>query len=293
MDQRGNCALINDALPALSREEFLQWQHLLNARFGFWLPEHRLLFLQVGLRQRIRKLGCADYKSYFEGLQQNQWSPLEWIYLIDQLTVSETRFCRDMDALELVETFIQSKLAQQTIQERFVAEVWSVGCATGQEPYSIGFILEQMRTQYPRFYYGITATDISYEALDYARQGVYTETQLHSLPKVWRENFLTPFSKGKHQVCQQVRERIRFVQGNVLTPHNLPRQKFDVVFCQNMLIYIAPEQRQKVLNSMVSRLSEGGVMILGPGEVTRWTHPNMTRIDNPHCFAFIRNRISK
>lgn len=272
-------------LNSLDMEQFLRWQQLLQERMGFWLPEQRRSFLQSALSSRMRAVECLDYDKYYEGLSEERWGAMEWIYLVDLLTVHESRFFRDPAAMQLVENYVEQRIAQ-TQDWPVIIETWSLGCSTGQEPYSLAMLMESFRHRQERFYYGITGTDVSFLALARAREARFGERDIQFLPDACQQ-YVRQTAEGWH-IGQQIRERVRFVQGNILTPDAWLRQVYDIVFCQNVLIYIAPEERSRVLARVVAHMAPGALLVLGAGEVLGWSHPLLTRVKNTACLAYVR-----
>jgi type IV pilus assembly protein PilK len=277
-------------LTSLEDGQFRCWQQLLQSRMGFWLPEQRRSFLQTALSARMRAVNCLDYDLYYEGLSAERWGAMEWIYLVDLLTVHESRFFRDPAAMLLVEEYIEQRL-QQANEKPLVLESWSLGCSTGQEPYSLAMLMESYRQQRQRFYYGITGTDVSFLALARAREARFGERDIQFLPDDCQR--YTSSGPDGWRIIESIRERVRFVQGNILTPDAWLRQLYDIVFCQNVLIYIAPEERSRVLERVVAHLAPGGLLVLGAGEVLGWSHPRLTRVKNTACLAYVRQPSSE
>lgn len=278
------------ALETLEVGQFQRWQELLQERMGFWLPEQRRSFLQSALSSRMRAVDCLDYDQYYEGLSQERWGAMEWIYLVDLLTVHESRFFRDPAAMALVDDYVEQRVRQAGDQP-VILETWSLGCSTGQEPYSLAMLMESFRRKRRRFYYGITGTDVSFLALARAREARFGERDIQFLPDDCQP-FIRKEDDGWH-IAGAIRERVRFVQGNILTPDAWLRQVYDIVFCQNVLIYIAPEERGRVLARVVAHLAPGGLLILGAGEVLGWSHPLLTRVKNTACLAYVRHAESE
>ncbi|MEJ2397487.1 MAG: CheR family methyltransferase, partial [Gammaproteobacteria bacterium] len=129
------------ASPEMGNEQFRQWAVLLESRTGISLPDSRKSFLVTNLHTRMRELGIADYQSYYNMVTDGSRGQIEWENLIDKLTVHETRFFRDMHALDLIrEEYLQPLLQQKPIKP-YTVNAWSVGCATGEEPYSLAMMM--------------------------------------------------------------------------------------------------------------------------------------------------------
>ncbi len=285
-----------EQLPEMNSEEFKRWQTLLEERTGVWLSENRKSFLMTNLAQRMRERGYESYSSYFESLSSGVSSAVEWTYLVDLLTVHETRFFRDNASMDLVRNHVQKliqKAAKKSSKEPLNAQVWSVGCSTGEEVYSLAMLLNELETsplarQNRHFYFGLTGVDISFPALAQAREGVYHQRKLINVAPHLLEKYFDRLPDDYFQVKPQLRHRTCFVQANVRELESAPKQLYDVVYCQNVLIYFQHQRREQIVEQFVQRLAPGGLLVLGPGELNHISHPLIEKVSTKHCQAYIR-----
>jgi type IV pilus assembly protein PilK len=263
--------------PKLTDQQFDQWSKLLEERAGICISDHQRVFLQTQVSMRMRELGHDDYSQYYRRVLDGVSGMVEWSVLIDRLVVKETSFFRHKPSVDAVGRHLQHQVNNRTLQGSY--DVWSVGCASGEEPYSLAMVVndyfEYARTE-P--YFGVTATDISSAALALARQGVYTERKLENLDNHFKQRYFTALEDGKFQISARLQDRVCFNKANVLNIKELPSVKFDVIFCQNVLIYFRRWLRQEIMNAFVERLKPGGILVVGLGEVVDWSHPDMRRL---------------
>src|SRR5690554_1377479 len=132
-------------LPDMDEAQFNQWQTLLEHRTGMALTADRRSFLETNLGIRMREIGCSSYQAYYEQIVSGPNAIREWATLVDRLTVQETRFFRDSDAFRLVADYVLTRPREQ-LRKRAL-EVWSVGCSTGEEPYTLAMILNECMKQ--------------------------------------------------------------------------------------------------------------------------------------------------
>ncbi len=299
-----------ETLAQISEAELLLWQKLIEAKTGLWLPLNRKTFLLSQLANRVRAKGFDGYGEYYDWLTKNAMDKKEWATLVDLLTVHETRFFRDNKALELVEKFSQDLLNKQGEQHSnlrseavkkilaktrpriaSVMQVWSVGCSTGEEVYSLAMILQQMAEQQKNtdpFYFGVTGTDISFPSLATARDARYRFVKSFNIPEKFKQNYTSKVDNDHFLINEDLKEKVCFMQGNLGELNETPAQFFDVIYCQNVLIYFKPERRKIILNQLVERLTRGGMLVLAPGEVTKWQHPAMEKYENTGCLAYLK-----
>ncbi len=255
---------------------------------GIALPDSRRSFLVTSLGPRMRELGLADYQAFYEYVTTGQRGAFEWERLIDRLTVHETRFFRNQDTLNLLrDVYLPQRLARGDDVQKL--NVWSVGCATGEEPYSLAMVLDEALLQSRREYYlGVTATDVSLPALAFGRRGIYARSKLRHVPVPLLMRYFTPLDEQHFQVSDRLRQRVCFTRLNVIDADYGPLGLMDVIVCQNLLIYFRREQRLAALNRLVEHLRPGGVLVLGAGEIMGWDHPALEPLAHNNTLAFRR-----
>lgn len=277
---------------AMDAEQFQLWQGLLEDRTGMTLANERKTFLETSLSIRMRELDIEDYETYYEYLMagSTESRAMEWSTLVDRLTVQETSFFRHPGSYSLVENFVQEFLQAQPKGANL--DVWSVGCSTGEEPYSLAMLINELVDEHHRqHFFGITATDISLPTLAKARKGIYPARRVMPIGDQLREKYFEP-TGNEHTlaVVPSLRQQICFARLNVLDLATAPMNNMDLIFCQNMLIYFRRWRKRQIVNRLAERLAPGGIMVLGPGEVTDWQHPDLERIHFADTLAFRRKK---
>lgn len=275
-------------LPALTDTQFAQWSKLLEERTGIQLARSQKTLIESQLSIRMRELGYEDYDLYFQQVIEGVSGMLEWSILVDRVAVKETSFFRHRPSLEYVRRYLQNKINNQQLQSSF--DLWSVGCATGEEAYSLAMVINdcfELAALDP--YYGITALDISTSALSKARKGRYSARKLDEVTPEEIKRYLQQRADGSYEVVNKLRDRICFTHCNLVRAGSLPAVKVDVIFCQNLLVYFRRWLRRDILNALVERLKPGGLLVIGLGEVVDWEHPKMQRIALDEVQAYLRD----
>lgn len=281
--------VMTDRLPDLNDRHVQVWLDLVEQRTGVVIPQERKAFLMAGLRSRIRDLGLADYDSYFQLLHQSGVWSREWAQLVDRLTVHETSFFRHPPSLELYTQKILPEFVARHDDSARGFQIWSLGCSTGEEPYTLAMLAQQyFEDLADGRRYGITATDISQPSLRIARSGMYAERRMRGVPESFRERFCIELSDSQVQMSDVLRRRICFAQLNALHIGGFPLRDLDLIYCQNMLIYFPRSRRLQIIESLVQRLAPGGVLVLGPGDLPSWAHPEFTRVRFEGTLAYQR-----
>jgi chemotaxis methyl-accepting protein methylase len=238
---------------------------------------------------RMRETGHASIGTYFDQVLNGARGAIEWATLVDRLTVHETRFFRHAPSLDLVaEEWLVEHVRQHPATP---VHAWSVGCATGEEAYSLAMVLEHKLAALDasRVYFGVTATDISAPALAVGRSGLYPRERLVEVPEPYRSSYTRPEGRESFSVVESLRKRVGFATFNLLDVARAPLKKLDLIYCQNVLIYFARERRKALLDALADLLKPGGLLVLGPGEVLGFANPQLTRIGGRQTLAYRRN----
>ena len=269
--------------PALTEQQFADWQKLIEARTGIDFSQHRSI-LQGGLSRRLRELGDIDVEAYFEQVSRHPEGLIEWQLLLAHIAVKETSFFRQTAAFELVRDYLRKRVDHaQTL------DLWSVGCATGEEAYGLAMVASDViERAAAHCFLGVLATDICGEALQQARAGRYRAKRLEQVPEAWRQRFFVADGEHWYRVRPALRQRLCFAQANLLDVSRLPLLPMDVIFCQNVLVYFRRWRTKQVLDALVERLKPGGLLVLGPGEAAHWQHPALVRTTHQGVSAWLR-----
>jgi len=237
---------------------------LLNRRFGFVFRDSFRDMARTRLARRMAELGLDSLQDYYYRLLYDEQSEAEIDALFETLANNETYFFREPSQLW---TF-----AREIVQERRRAcpggrvRVWSAGCATGEETYSLAMAVLEADPELARAV-EIFGSDQSRKALEKARRGVYGRFAFRSMPDGYRERYFQEAEAGRWQVVPQVRRMVQFGRCNLMGPAgDLPLVKFDAIFCRNVLIYFHQEARRQVISLFHDRLSQGGYLLLGHSE---------------------------
>ena len=274
----------------LSDEQYQQWRTLLEERTGICFMQHKSI-LQAGLSQRMREIGVKDYDDYFKQVSAVPGGAIEWSQLVDRISVKETSFFREPNSFAAVKNFLLARLdVEQADSGSDTLELWSVGCSTGEEAYSLAMVATDIADYLAsKIYLGVTATDISSTALAFARKGIYNQRKLAGLPPETTHKYFKAVGEDQYQIVPSLREKLCFVQGNIMELENAPAIKMDLIYCQNVFVYFQRWRHQQVLDMFVERLKPGGMLMMGPGEVNHWHNPKMQRWHDDSVQAYVRS----
>lgn len=271
----------------MSDTEFERLRALISERLGIWFTDEKRDVLAAQLRGRLRALGLRSYREYYWLLRYGR-SDDEWDELIERVTTQETFFHRHPEQFQaLVEGVLPSLWEGSVHSSGSSIKIWSAGCSTGEEPYSLAMSILDARLPNKGIRIDIIGTDVSRRALEHARQAEYTEWSLRRAPQHWLVKFFEPVSKSIYRVRPQVRAMVRFMRFNLLDARlPLVLGMVDVIFCRNVLMYFREDARQRVLQCFHNCLQDGGYLFLGPSDALFELLSSFQVVDLQHCIAY-------
>ncbi|MFQ5532300.1 MAG: CheR family methyltransferase [Candidatus Methylomirabilales bacterium] len=254
----------------MSEEEFVLFRDLVRAEAGIALSEAKRTLVQSRLAKRLRQLGLGSYREYYDYLMERDSTGEERVQFINALTTNLTHFFREGHHFAYLRDVwlpgIQARAAE-TGQRRI--RIWSAGCSTGEEPYSIAITLLEGLEANDGWDVCILASDIDTEVLARAAEGVYPCDRIDGISEdVLHRYFHT--EKGAEadevRVLSKVRDLIVFRQINLLDEPWPIRTRFDVIFCRNVVIYFDGPTHKRLFHRFGAALHDDGLLILGHSE---------------------------
>jgi two-component system CheB/CheR fusion protein len=232
-------------------------------RFGMDFGSYKLPTIRRRLQRRVVATGLNDLSEYIAYLDTH---PEEYSKLLDSFLIKVTEFFRDPDLYEHLRTTVLPELIERSRGKNREIRVWSAGCATGEEAYSLGIALaETLGEELDLFDVRIFATDADPGAISYARAGAYPGRALSGLSAEDIGRYFT-HDNGTYYVRKRIRSMIVFGEHDL--GRRAPFPRIDLVLCRNVLIYFTQQLQQFVLRSFAYSLSDNGVLVLGKAETT-------------------------
>jgi chemotaxis protein methyltransferase CheR len=233
--------------------------------FGLNLSESKKPLVYSRLTKRLRTLGVSDFKNYLIFLDGPNGEP-ERMELLSALTTNVTNFFRENHHFELLKNELLLPLTEAAKSGSRV-RIWSAGCSSGQEPYSIAFTLLNACPDAANLDVKILATDIDPKILEAAASGNYPKEELADIPKKFQDKYLTASSLGEKyfQIGPEARRLISFGRLNLIDNWPL-KGPFDLIFCRNVAIYFDKVTQAKVWSSFSKVLNPGGHLFIGHSE---------------------------
>lgn len=255
MEESGGAAVARGSLDKLVDK--------INSDRGIDLSQYRRAYLERRVLIRLRNLGLTTYRQYADHLDQD---PGEYGELIDTLTVNVTDFFRDRVVWDVIhKKVLHGMIAEKSRGRSRTIRVWSAGCATGEEPYSIAMmLLDLLGEDASRFLVGVTATDLDDNALGVAQRGAYDLEKASHIPPSYQVRFTRRIGDARFEILPEVRKLVRFSRFSLFD--DSPMKVMDLVICRNVFIYFSREQQAKVVENFYKSLVPGGYLVLGRSE---------------------------
>lgn len=248
-------------------EEFLQLRDFIYEQSGIYIAENRKYLIENRLSNRIKDLNLKTFSEYYYFLRFDPKRKDELARLFEAITTNETSFYRNPPQLEVFQKIILHKVLNEQRSKGKKLRIWSAGCSTGEEPYTLSIMLhEELKNEINSWDIKITAMDLSEAVLASARRGVYSDYALRTTPKPIVDKYFT--AKGTtFEVKPELKKIINFVPGNLSDRIGLKRiERSHILFCRNVIIYFDDEMKKQVIESFYDNLLPGGYMFIGHSE---------------------------
>ncbi len=255
----------------MADRDFARLSEFIHAAFGIKLPRAKKTMLEGRLRKRLRTLGMKSFKEYCDFLFAPGGMETECIQMVDLVTTNKTDFFRESAHFDHLTNRVLPELVDvYGLGSRTRLNVWSAGCSTGEEPYTLAIVLNEYAEKDHRFHdYSILATDISTRVLDKARKGIYEHDRIQPVPMYLRRKYLLRSkdrSKDLVRIAPELRARISFHRLNFMDDDYGILEPMSIIFCRNVLIYFDRPTQQRVIGRFCRNLIPGGYLFTGHSE---------------------------
>jgi len=254
----------------MSDSDFSLFSELIQNTCAIKMPTVKKTMLEARLRKRLRVLGLFSFREYWKYLNSPQGKQDELVHMIDVVTTNKTDFFREPAHIEyLYNTALPDLIARKGSGKQAGLRVWSAGCSTGKEAYTLAMIMTEYSRARGKMDFSILGTDISTDALEKAARGVYEREKADMIPADFRKKYLLKSrdkSKRLIRVIPEIRSLITFGRLNFLDENYGFSRPFDVIFCRNVIIYFDRENQQRILENICRHLVAGGYLFTGHSE---------------------------
>jgi chemotaxis protein methyltransferase CheR len=272
---------LSSAPAQLTAPELKLLQALVYQECGMHFDERRAHFLQDRLQRRLKECQLDSFYSYYRLLVSDKGKN-EMSLLVENLTVNETSFFRNKSQMELFHKHLLDGLVRRKQARRdFSLRIWSAGCSTGQEPYTLAMLIADALAYHllrnplptempspkplipPPWKVEILASDISYSVLRAGQEGTYTDSQMESVDYSYRLRYFDKVGE-RYAVKKALKEIVHFDFHNLKTEY-LP-QRYDVIFCRNVMMYFDEAEQRRLVEKFARCLNPEGYLFVGHAE---------------------------
>jgi chemotaxis protein methyltransferase CheR len=279
---------------SLSPALFGEFQRLVYQESGIWLGEHKHALLTGRLARRLRLLGLQNMQEYLElVIQADQLH--ERAVMIDYITTNQTHFFRESRHFDFLSEQIFPRWQREAAsgERPKLLRVWSAGCSTGEEPYSLAMLLLKHFSADAGWDLEVLASDICTRVLEKARAAMYPIEKLKEIPPEFLRAYMLKGrgeQKNTMKVSPEVHRVVRFARVNLHADSYPILGKFDLIFCRNVLIYFDQAAKQKVIGGILRHLAATGLLFVGHSEHLASMSPNLRTV-SPTVYALAESSI--
>jgi chemotaxis protein methyltransferase CheR len=279
------------AVREISDQDLTVWQELVAHRCGHTFFGERVHILRNAITSRMRALGISTSGAYYKQVTSHPDGLTEWHELLELLLNKETSFFRDFGVYQALTTLaLPNLLRLRQLDGADRIYLWSAGCSTGQEAYSLAMACLEVPGM-PCHAVRILGSDLSLRALEQARRNCYKAAAMRCLPPDCQSKYLEvqrDQAKTVYRVREKVQQLVEFKQFNLIEPSTYPAFPQDGIFCLNVLIYFSPVRRAQIIANLCTWLRPGGYLFVGPGDAIGISLPDIETILLPDAQIFRR-----
>ena len=257
--------------PAKMKDKVFQsFSAFIYDKVGIQMPPSKKTMLEARLQKRLKQLGITTFEEYGEFVFSSQGQESELVHMIDVVTTNKTDFFREPGHFSyLTDKALPAIAKQRDLGRLHPLRLWSAGCSSGEEPYTLSMVLSEYQSEHRDFDFALLATDISTRILETARNGVYPEDRIADIAPLLKKKYLLRSkdrSRGLVRVCPELRAKITFRRINFMDHDFGIGEKMDVIFCRNVVIYFDKPTQQTLMQKFHRQLRPGGFLFLGHSE---------------------------
>ncbi len=258
--------MFEEQIIPLPDDVFRLLRDFIHGYCGIYFDDGSRFLLERRLTRRLEQRQLKSFEEYYRFLRYDRKREEELTILVDNLTTNETYFFRETPQLRAFSEEILPEL-RQNLCDRKTLRIWSAGCSTGEEPYTIAILLLESGDWWRDWQVEIIGSDINQRVLHTARKGVYKKSAHRATSPDMLAKYFIEEEKGGYRIIDKVRELVSFCSLNLLDPYKTSLiSNMDIIFCRNVIIYFDKEAKKTVIASFFDKLREGGYLLLGHSE---------------------------
>lgn len=256
----------------LKDQDFRRLSKFIHSEYGIQMPLSKKIMLESRLQKRLHSVGMHSFKEYCDYVFSPAGIENEMIHMIDVITTNKTDFFREPNHFDyLTHTLLPELVAAKRTDMQNTITLWSAGCSTGEEPYTLAMVLSDYAEKYAgsNFDFFILATDISTRVLEKAKIGIYNHNDIEPVPLELKKKYILRSkerTKDLVRIVPELRAKVKFRRLNFLAGDFGMHEQMDIIFCRNVIIYFDRPTQEKLLNRFCRYLRPGGHILMGHSE---------------------------
>ncbi len=257
-------------LASMSEKDFDKFSRFIHANLGIKMPPQKKSMLEARLRKRLRALGMSSFEEYRDYFFSDDGMPKEIVSLCDVVTTNKTDFFREPAHFDILTRSALPDLMQQgLISTERPLKLWSAGCSSGEEPYTLAMVLSEFAQTHDGFDFSLLGTDLSSQVLERAVNGIYSMERIAPVSDSMRRKYLLRSKNREEQlvrVMPELRARMRFMRLNFMDEDYGIEEMFQVIFCRNVIIYFDRPTQARIVGNICDHLITNGYIFMGHSE---------------------------
>ncbi len=269
------------SIATMSLHQFNKFKSFIYEQCGIKLTETKKTLLEARLQKRMRKLGMSSFKDYEAYVFSPKGMDEELIQMIDVITTNKTDFFREPAHFDYLVNNALPELTDMRNGGHREIRIWSAGCSTGEEPYTLSMVMSDYEEKHPGIRFSVLASDISTKVLEHAVQGLYDLEKVAPVPLNMKKKYLLKHkdkTKKIVRITPELRNRVSFRRLNFMDSDYGMKKPLHIIFCRNVLIYFDRPTQERIINRFAQNLVEGGYVFLGHSETLNGMRVNVTQV---------------
>ncbi len=248
----------------ITDKEFKQLSAYIKNNYGIHLREEKKMLLMGRLQNVLIQKNINSFKDYYDYVVSDKTGSAS-AELINKVTTNHTFFMREADHFNFFRDQVLTDLIN-TIKDKDL-RIWSAGCSTGEEPYTLAILIDEVLGMSKVFWdTKILATDISTKVLEEAQRGIYSSEKIATLPAKWKLSYFKEIKDNYYEVTDKIKQEVIYRKFNLMEKAFPFKKKFHVIFCRNVMIYFNAETKNELVNKFYDSLEYGGYLFIGHSE---------------------------
>lgn len=282
------CGVADTGRHSLSMRDFNRLSKFIYDELGIKMPAAKKTMLEARLQKRLRALDIHSYGEYCDFLFSDRGVDEEMVQMIDLVTTNKTDFFREPEHFDYLLNKVLPEWEHRHGGKKLM--VWSAGCSSGEEPYTLAMVLSEFAESCPGFRFEILATDISTRVLEKAKLAIYEQERVIPVPMPLKKKYLLRSrdkNNPKVRIVPGLRDKVRFRRLNFMDGDFGMREQLDIIFCRNVIIYFDRQTQERLLNHFYRHMAPGSHIFMGHSETLSGLNVPLTAV-HPTVYRKIR-----